>query len=99
MGWMTYEISWQYGLYYGKSATSLQITKDDTMSIVELLDWQSFWLFEGNYGCDCGRNDLIHNDNSPWLVYCGEDIIFHDVKFYYNHYYIGRGDDNGWFVL
>lgn len=86
---------WQYGCYTGIDKISVHINH---YCVKDYLDSLSFWIFEGNFCCDCNRRLVIKDyvwDSSG----CSEDIIINHAKFYKDGKYIGWGCDWDWYMI
>lgn len=107
-----FRIEWQYGGYSGISHIQIGDTPDSDAkeSTLWWLDGQSFWIFEGNGACDCNRGSWLCGESFDWETgqalidfesssQCGDEIIFHNVEFYRDGVYIGRGHDKEWYEL
>ena len=108
---LTYKIDWQYGCYTGH----FEYTFDDFAerhsdeTDHEVYIGQTYWMFEGNFGCDCNRVDsrLKEGGQFPWEFPnihnwdlddgdwgCGHDVIFNHVEFWRDGRLIGVGRDS-----
>jgi hypothetical protein len=88
---LTHKIHWQYGCYGGYVEDSVEMADDDE-SDESVFMTQAFWVFEGNFSCDCNRSIF-------WVTLwgcldCGDDIILNRVEFYRDGRFIGVSSDN-----
>ena len=98
---MEFLIDWQYGCYTGHLSFGVG-SGNWLLNDEEILDNQSYWLFEGNFSCDCNRSLITPDFN--WETGeigdtrgCGSEIVFLRVEFYQEGRYIGHGSDSGWY--
>lgn len=111
---LVFKIDWQYGCYTGHADFVLGQADEPFQPDVpdgDIFSGQSFWMFEGNFGCDCNRVDSIlreagqfpwvfpehyNHDVAPGEWSCGMDVEFTHVEFWRDDRYIGYGNDAEW---
>lgn len=55
----------------GYTVTLRDTTTGETRERHMPYEWSAFWWTDGNFGCDCNRGDVFHDD-SPDVRPCGD---------------------------